>query len=113
MKKCKFCGREFRTGYKGRKIFCSDQCGVKWWDRKYKTKYKRKHTHCVVCGYPLQKGKHLYCGDTCAKLADKQRKLERFKLFDSGRAIDMCLNCPDQDCAGVCVTELKITLFKE
>lgn len=104
MKKCKNCGKEFKSGYRGRKYFCSGLCGSKYWQKQHKGK---KHTKCIVCGKPLTNGGYSYCSESCRKIQAKKRKLEKVIHTDvtdnfDVSTIDICLNCTEDDCIGEC-----------
>lgn len=96
MKRCKYCGTYFKAGYNGRKIFCSNQCGVKWWHKQHK-----KKRICIVCGNQIMTRSHRYCSDECRKTQAKKRVLEqvdRAKFLHNRETIDLCLNCTAKDC---------------
>lgn len=104
MKKCKNCGKEFKAGYKGRKTFCSKQCGVKWWSRKYKRVYKR-NTKCIVCGKPIMPNSYKYCSEECRKLQATKRASGTTHYRnqpDDNKVINMCLSCDEPNCDGTC-----------
>lgn len=104
MKKCKCCGKEFKTGYGGRRLFCSNQCGVKWWND-HKPRSRKRNNKCIVCGGAVMPGSYYYCSDECRKIQAKKRIEKKIScvegLFDS-TAIDACLNCQEPDCNGWC-----------
>ena len=101
MKKCKYCGAEFRTGHGGRKIFCSKKCGVKWWNDYY-SRTKTRDVKCIVCGKPLPKRRHNYCSDECRKQNTLKAQRKKYKNYQSDAFIDVCLNCTQSHCNGEC-----------
>lgn len=110
MKKCKYCGKQFKTGYKGRKLFCSNECGAKWWANKHKRTYK-KNTKCIVCGNPLMSGSYYYCSEECRKIQakakamlkkEKEKKVINFFDKIDNPNIAICLTCTKKECEGSC-----------
>ena len=101
MKKCKQCGEKFKSGFRGRKLFCSNKCGQRWWNH-YHSQNRTRDVTCVVCGNPLPKQRHSYCSDRCRQLNAQKRLKNYAKKYSSDFFIDVCLNCTQEQCDGDC-----------
>jgi len=73
-KKCKHCGKEFKTNNK-KKVYCCNDCYVKHQETVY-TKIEKEKRKCAVCNKEFESN-HVskkYCSSACYYEAKKQRE---------------------------------------
>lgn len=75
---CRQCGKPLvQTPHKKKRIFCSDECRLKWWtlhpqDKTHKTFYTKSCPYCNKEFQSLRKNA-IYCSHTCYSNARKKR----------------------------------------
>lgn len=57
--KCKHCGEEIKIAFGRRKVFCSNECRIAFYDKDKEEKF------CVICGKKLSGRQRAYCSDEC------------------------------------------------
>ncbi len=60
MPKCKYCDKELTSLFGRRKVFCSNECRIAFYDTK-----KKGERFCIVCGKELPSRRRSYCSDEC------------------------------------------------
>lgn len=85
IKKCAYCGREFKTARSGRNKYCSEPCARNALNdlKRAKRAELAKNSICGICGKEFRKtnNNQKYCCKSCARSA-KRKRLTTMRLKD-------------------------------
>ncbi len=71
---CKYCGKEMKTPFGRRKVFCSNECRIAFYDKK-----KKGERFCLICGKELPPRRRSYCSDECRRKGIMAWQMEQHK----------------------------------